>query len=253
MQHNSPFEERFKIYEYADYSMLIPSDGDYQFCMFYFCGFGENASKYIYLLKQFFEFMTIKLPIKIVIPYSTYYKTYGTFLPDSYKRLNVYSWYDWKIEDGNYVITNDEARDTIVKELVDKEITHLESSERVIFAGFSQGGTYLLHILTQMKVKTLFNVIFKSRFGSYKNPYEGDGSLEAVKFNLNKFYCYFSRNEKVVTFDHVVKSILTLRKYFKNVEVKIDNSLKHVVDYNCLAYLDKIIVKHLYKYRITKF
>jgi predicted esterase len=250
---NFPFEEKFKILEYADYSILIPSDNEYNFCMFFFCGFGENASKYIYLLKQFFEFMTIKLPIKIVIPYSTYYKTHGNFLPDAYKKLNIYSWYDWKIEDGNYIIQNDEARDTIIKELVSKEIDYLETSERIIFAGFSQGGTYLLHILTEMKIKTLFNVIFKSRFSSYKNPFEGQESFEEAKFNSNVFYCFFSRNEKVITFDTAVKSIRTLKRNFTNVNIKIDNSSKHVVDYNCLSYLDKIIVKYLYKHRITKF
>jgi predicted esterase len=250
---NFQFEEKFKVLEYSDYSVVVPSDNEYNFCMFYFAGFGENASKYIYLLKQFFEFMTIKLPIKIIIPYSTYYKTYGTFLPDSYRRLNVYSWYDWKFENNNYVMANDEARDNIIKELVLKEINFLESSERIIFAGFSQGGYYLLHILTQLKIKTLFNVIFKSNFPMYKNPHLGDESKEGIAFNANLFYCYFSRNEKIVNFNSSVQAIQTLKKNFKYVEIKIDNSSKHVVDYNCLAYFHTIIVKHLYKYRITKF
>jgi predicted esterase len=247
------FEEKFKILEYSEYSVLIPADNEYSFCTFYFCGFGENASKYIYLLKQFFEFMTIKLPIKIIIPYPTLYKTYGNYLPDALKKVNIYSWYDFKYENDMYSIATDENRDSIVIDLVSKEIKFLETSEKIMFVGFSQGGSYLLRILAKMKIKTLFNVIFKSRFPLFKNPHVNDNSKEGQVFNTNVFYLYFSRNEKVINFQYAIESIQILKKNFTDIHIKLDNSNKHVIDYNCLSYLDKIIIKYLYKYRITKF
>ena len=248
---NFNFEEKFKILEYGDHSIILPSDGEYSFCMFFFSGFNENASKYIYLFKQFFEFMTIKLHIKVVIPLLPLYKDYGKYLKEPSKFKNIYSWYDFKLQDDKYVPIYNVENDNFIKELVRKELKILESSEKIIFCGFSQGGRYLLDILLSLKIKTMFNVIFKSAVSTQlTNIYKDE--KDSI-FNENKFYLYYSIHDKIVLFDNATKFIQLMKKEFKHIQIKIDNGNKHTIDYNCLSYLDIIMKKYLYSYRITKF
>ena len=43
-------EEKFKILEYSDHMIIKPiNKTKYEYCMFFFAGFNENAAKYSYL------------------------------------------------------------------------------------------------------------------------------------------------------------------------------------------------------------
>ena len=64
--------EKYKIYEYFDYTILEPFDKKYTNCLIFFGGFNENSAKYVYLLKLFFENMNFKL--KIIIPMSNIFE-----------------------------------------------------------------------------------------------------------------------------------------------------------------------------------
>jgi predicted esterase len=244
--------DRFKIFEYQDYAVLLPVEDDYEECMFFFAGFNENASKYIYLFKNFLEDFEIPPKIKVVIPFLPKYslKDYAPYwLSQNHKDSHLYAWYNYEkidLPEGFTIklIPNME-KDTEVIRMVKKEIEILGSSDKIFFVGFSMGGRYLVEILSLMKIHTKFNIIFKSVLLIYDNPYKLGDSSESQKFNENKFYLYYSRNDKIVPFNRGIQSISAMKANgFKNIQVKIDNSQKHVVDYHCLIYLEDIFSKN---------
>lgn len=245
--------EKYKIFEYFEYSIIEPNDGKYDFCLVFFAGFNENASKYIYLFKLFFENFEPFLKIKIIIPMLNRYTKQdynNAIVPRDRKNelTNLYSWFivftDAKSKSGFKINTNKE-KDLLVKKLINKEIEKLGSAEAIIFAGFSMGGRYLLHILTEMKIKTKFNLIFKTVVFLYENPYLETEKTEDKAFNENCFYCYYSRYDKIVQFENISKSFQTVKLGFKNTTIRIDNNKKHIMDFNCLEYLKRILLKHL--------
>ena len=244
--------ERFKIYEYLDYATLLPVDDDYEDCMFFFAGFNENASKYIYLFKNFLEEFETPPKIKIVIPFLPKYslKDYAPYwLSKNHKDSHLYAWYNYEkidLPEGFTIklLPNKEKNDQVI-EMVSQEIEKLGSSEKIIFVGFSMGGRYLVEILTLMKIKTKFNIAFKSVLLIYDNPFKLGDTPESQHFKKNKFYLYYSRNEKVIPFNRGVQSISAMKANgFQNIEVKIDNSKKHLVDIHCLIYLEEIFAKN---------
>lgn len=259
--------EKFKIYEYSDHALLLPVDEDYEECLFFFAGFNENASKYIYLLKFFLESLP-RLAIKVIIPFlprysKEEYPTYWLREPERFQ--HVYAWYTYEIinlpEGFTTKINPNTEKDQFVMKMVREEIKVLGSSNKIMFVGFSMGGRYLLQILTKLKIKTKFNLIFKSILLDYKNPYkvnnkegkndEQPGEYEDIsntseEFNDNLFYLYYSLFDKVVQFQRGVKSIEVLKEKFKkgNVHVRTDNNNKHAVDEDCLYYLATMFKKH---------
>lgn len=245
--------EKYKIFEYFDFSIIEPNDGKYDHCLVFFAGFNENASKYIYLFKLFFENFEPFLKIKIIIP------MLNRFTKDDYKNavipqdrknnlINLYSWFivfkDETSSSGYKIVSNTE-KDLLVKKLVNEEIKKLGSSEKIIFAGFSMGGRYLLKILTEMKIKTMFNLIFKTYFFLYENPYLNGETEEDNKFNHNNLHCYYSRYDKIVQFENISKSFQIVKKAFKNTTMRLDNNKKHIVDFNCLEYLRSLLMQYL--------
>jgi predicted esterase len=243
--------EKYKILEYEEYAELIPIDGEYQYCMFFFSGFNEDSKKYTYQLKFFLESLSL-VQIKVIIPFALKYKKedYPTYwLNDSSRFTSFYAWYNFDVIiniDGSYgfSILNNAEKDEFITKLVLKEINLLGSSESIIFAGFSMGGRFLLHILSLLKIKTKFNLIFKTYFFGIlndvkDNPYDD--------FNNNIFFMYYSINDKLVTFNTAVTSIELMKKEFKseNVHVKIDNTKKHIFDTKSEMYLEQIFKKYL--------
>ena len=57
---------------------------------------------------------------------------------------------------------------------------------------------------------------------------------------------YCSIHEKIVTFNLTLMGINCMKKNgFKNIQVKIDNGKKHVVDQKCLLYLEEVFYKNI--------
>ena len=247
--------EKYKIFEYFDFSIIEPNDGKYDFCLVFFAGFNENASKYIYLFKLFFENFEPYQKIKIIIPMLnrvTKDDYIDAVIPRDRKKdlINLYTWFIvFKDESSNtgYKITSNPEKDLLVKRLVNKEIKKLGSSEKIIFAGFSMGGRYLLKILTEMKIKTMFNLIFKTVVFLYENPYLTGESDEDKKFNDNNLHCYFSRYDKIVQFENISKSFQIVKKAFNKSTMRLDNNKKHIMDFNCLEYLRSLLMQYLMK------
>lgn len=243
--------ERFKIFEYFEYSVIQPNDGRYDFCFVFFAGFNENASKYIYLFKLFLENFDVELKIKIILPMLNRYTKEDykdAIIPRGNKANNLYSWYVIRqdtSDQNKIVFIRNEEKDNLVKSLIYEEIKKLGSSEKIILGGFSMGGRYLLMLLTEMKIKTKFNLLMKVYVYHYENPYFSSKLNDDVIFNSNNFHCLYSKYDKIVGFDLIFKSYQLMKKNFENIHLLIDNSKKHVVDFLCLEYLKKLFYQYL--------
>ncbi len=247
-------EERFKILEFSDYMIIKPNNKKkYEYCMFFFAGFNENAAKYSYLFKIFLENLNFDIPLKIVIPFLPIYKPdeyprAWMSNPDKFSQLNA--WYSYEITEDDdktykFTILPNREKDQKVIKMILKEIDKLGNSEKIILGGFSMGGRYLLEILTKMNINTKFNFVFKSSFIFYNNPKKDE---KDSPLNKNKFYCYFSANDKIAIYPRSISSVNILKTEFGNVTVKFDNGLTtHTVDYKCLAYLENILRKEILK------
>ena len=219
--------------------------------MFFFAGFNENAAKYSYLFKIFLEQLNFILPLKIVIPFLPVYK------PEDYPRgwmtnpdkfSQIYSWYNYEIKqlpDQTYsvkIIPNVEKDEQIIS-CIKKEIEKLGDTEKIILSGFSMGGRYLLEILNKLKIKTKFNIMFKTSLLLYENPLKNEKDAD---MNKNRFYVYFSANDKIANYTNSMRGINILYREFQNVKVKFDNGVtSHSVDYKCLAFLEQIFRKEI--------
>jgi hypothetical protein len=249
-------EEKYKILEYNDYSTIEPVNSKYDYCIFFFAGFNENASKYLYLFKNFFEnLQNDLLPVfKVVIPLLPKYPIEDypkrwIMHPENYKE--IFAWYSYEIitvpEGVTIKILPNKEKDEHIISLVNKEIKKFGGdTERVIFSGFSMGGKYLLNLLNVMKIKTKFNFICKSIAIPYEFPSFPSNNQITTNFKKNIFYYYFSVYDKVILFERVISSISVLKENFvkENVHIKFDLSKKHLVDANCLNYLENILKKN---------
>jgi predicted esterase len=210
--------------------------------MFYFAGFNENASKYLYMFKYIFEEIDIK--VKIIIPQLPKY-----YIPDNYmkqfgiKKNEIYSWYSYVMIKGKQELFFNYETNKLVISLINKEIETLGSSEKLIFVGFSMGGSYLLILLLLLKIKTKFNFICKSVTKLFKNVYKDDEEYQ--KFNDNLFYNYFSINERVVHFQLSIESITAQKKNFKNVIIRADNGKRHFFDEKVIQYFKEVLMKNI--------
>lgn len=251
IQNSKP--ELYNILEYADYSVIVPKDNSYDFAMIFLAGFNENASKYIYLFKFFIEDFTQShlIKIKIIIPYLASYKKgeYPTlFISNPDRWSQFYAWYSYEVlstQDGPiFKIIPNEERDKLVTGLISEEMKKLGGSEKIIMSGFSMGGRYLMEIITKMKIKTFFNVAFKSVIFSYDNPKK----MIMDEFNENIFYLYYSLYDRIVLFNRGVYSISVLQNNgFRNIHVKVDKSKKHIVDNKCLEHLESLLLQNIKK------
>jgi len=300
-------DDYFNILEYSEYAVIVPVDNNYDTSMFFFAGFNENASKYIYLFKNFLEAAAREIDeeeerklgnnydhqdnnsegiknknlnfeknfnsnpgknnnnnidnntnskstpnlkkLKIIIPFLAKYSmdeypSYWLSHPEKFTHL--FAWYSIKVLENQkgvvrYQLIHNENKNKQVIDLINKEIIKLGSSEDIIFCGFSMGGRYLLEILKLMKIKTKFNICFKSVIMAFENPFSNFNSIEAKKFQENNFYLYYSLNDKIVIFNRCAQSVEHLKENnFRNIKVKVDNRRKHVVDEKCLRYLRSI-------------
>ena len=256
MQRKIYRKENFKILEYTELTMITPYDEKYDFTMIFFAGFNENASKYLYLLKSFFEDYNYK--IRIVIPnmpiYTVENQNPNPFFSFKKKIRTYFSWYDIKQNDGKIEIKFNEEKDNFIIDLIRKEINYLEGdTQKLIFAGFSMGGRYALHILTKMKIKVAFIAIFKSSVVSYDNPWSDLQDKESVNFMQNQFHLYISLNDKVINLPRSFLTLDTFKRCKFKFTVKVDNKIKHKIDLECLDYLESLIFNYFYKNLKPKF
>jgi predicted esterase len=240
-------EELYKVLEYSDYAVIEPKDGEYDYALFFFAGFNENASKYIYLFKNFFESTKERFKIKVIIPFLPVATNYPKkFVYKAHKFKELHSWYSFKeLDNGKFEIIRFTETDNKVVNLIKKEIKKLKSSERIIMSGFSMGGRYLLEILSMMKIKTKFNILFKTMVLQYENKLKNIDTEEAKAFNENKFYIYISTGDKVVPITHTLNSVRIMKNEFKYVQAKTDNGKKHTVDFMALSYFEKVLMSNL--------
>ena len=149
-------------------------------------------------------------------------------------------------------------KDKLIKRLIDKEKAILGDTEKFIFIGFSMGGRYLIYVLEKYKIKTKFNIIFKSPMFMFKskrsedNLSQGD-SLELAKYFENKFFLIYSKNDRFCVIQDGLGTYYTLKNEFNSIKLKIDNGYKHIVDYNCLELLRESLISELGFKPKTKF
>lgn len=246
--------EKYKVYEYSNHAELVLHKERHTHTFIFFAGFNEFASKYIYLFKSFFEKLE-DIKIKIVIPYLPSYNHKDEEVQNMINNgrfTTINSWLYRKVDEkGEFTVhTNEEIRAHIIN-LITKEIKEI-GAEKIIFGAFSQGGLYLSKfILDSLKIKTCFNVIFKSPIVFYQNSVKEND--KQFLFNSNHFHLFYSRLDKVVSFDMAVNSYRKFKSQFNNVFVKYDNSNHHVVDYACLEYLEELILSYLKDKELTRF
>lgn len=245
-------EEKFKILEFSDYMIIKPiNKKKYEYCMFFFAGYNENAAKYSYLFKIFLENLNFDLPLKIVIPFLPIYKPneYPVgWMTNPERFSHLHAWYSYDIKENEdkslkvTIIPNKEKDDNVI-EMIKNEIEKLGSSQKIILGGFSMGGRYLLEILSKMNITTKFNFFFKTNLIYYNNPRKNE--IDAP-INKNKFYIYFSANDKIVYYTRSISSVNIIKREFSNVKVKFDNGVtSHTVDYKCLAFLEALLRKEV--------
>lgn len=243
-------KEKYKIFEYYNYTSIEPSDKIYTKCLIFFAGFNENAAKYIYLLKNYFEKSEIYFKIKIIIPMLNIYST-EDYAPNKYIKAEkigkIYSWISY-VEDennkGEYVWKTDKKKDEMIINLINKEIKKLNGcTQNIIFVGFSMGGRYLLKILNEMKIKTLFNLLIKTMVLDREEYFNRN----------NQIFMFFSRFDKIVGWENIGTTFNNLKSCFDNVRLKLDNGKKHSVDYVCMDYLQFLMRNYVMEYSQGKF
>lgn len=253
-------QEKYKVYEYSKHCEVVPNSGENTHTFFFFAGFNEFASKYIYLYKNFFEQFE-DISIKIIIPYLPSYSNTSeqmkNFISNSelvkrFSSINSWFYREKDVNDGNKIVLKSNVEiDLYILNLINKEINKI-GSENIILGGFSQGGIYLLrNILDTLKIKSCFNVIFKSPVHFYENKeYQND---KFIAFNHNHIYLYYSRFDKLASFDSAVYSYQKMKNQFNNVFIKFDNSKQHVVNKECLDFLEELVNIYFRNKQITKF
>lgn len=240
--------DRYKVLEYMDHSIIKPKS-TYDFCLFFFAGFNENSAKYIYPLKSLIE--PLPFNIKVIIPMLPVYT-----LPENEQTKKIikkrkgnklYAWYEFKVKEkeNKVSIVFNEENDKKIIEMVKKEIEILKDSKRIIFTGFSMGGSYSMLLLDKMKINNLFTFVCKTVIRSYKCHSFGKNDEESKKFRKNKFFVYFSFNDKVVYFDASLRTIRTLKENFEDVHVKFDKGNKHIFDENNYKHLRRLLIEHI--------
>lgn len=266
--------EKYKIFEYSNYSELALVKDSHTHTFFFFCGIQENASKYIHQFKSFFEKLE-NCNVKIIIPYPPVYNSQAKELsrfPDFFRQKfsSISTWF-YRVKNDNKNLENENVLNTDNKEpssftyytnnenhssilaLVSKEIKEI-GSDKIILCGFSQGGAYLLRfILSVLKINTCFNIYFKSPLNLYINENKNNDLYYLL--NSNKHHMFYSRYDKLCTFNTGIESYQNMCKEFdkSNVFIKYDNSNDHTVNNNCLAYLQELIYSYLKEEELTKF
>lgn len=256
----------YRILQYFDYLVIEPKKETYNFCVFFFSGFNENSGKYLYLFLNFFEkfsklykiYFKIYLPMLDIYARDKYPSSYMINYDDD-RQYKLYSWFNYIIHENKRVdFVTQKDKDKLIKDIIDREKNILGCLDKFIFIGFSMGGRYLIHVLEKHKIKTKFNLIFKSPIFMFKSRsreinIDKSCSKEDIEFFKNKFYVIYSKNDKFCNFQDGLKSYYLLKTVFNNTNLYIDNGTKHIVDYNCIELLRKTLVKELGLNPIYKF
>jgi hypothetical protein len=216
-----------------------------------------------------------------IYPYSNFIK----YKDDRYEF--VQTWYKLKYEENNINNNKDnifplksgfetfEEIDDLVKNLIKKELNKLGNQDKLIFSGFSQGGRYLLYLLENLNIKPRFNITFKSPIFMYNIKNENNLIKNKISFSFhlktwdykslnkdilnkgdflrNKFYLFYSLNDKLLPFNEGLFTYSLIKNEFDLVKIKVDNGAKHSLDYNSLEYLKEILIKEIVNKNFTKF
>lgn len=256
-------KEIYRIFEFYEYLVIEPKHGKHHFAIFFFAGFNENAGKYLLLFKAFFEHFSniFKIKFKVYFPMldivtrENYPKT--TMIDEHDERQkNIYTWFNYHIDDSNknHKFKTNQEKENLIKNFILTEAKNLGSEEQLIFIGFSMGGRYLVHILENLKIKTKFNMFFKSPIWYYdkkKGLYQHNH--EYKKYFENKMYLIYSKNDKFAILREGFMTYYLVKEEFSFAKIKVDNGYKHIVDYNCLEFLKETLIKEIIIPAISKF
>lgn len=250
---------KLRLFEYSTHSELIPSNKIYSHCLFFFSGFNENSSKYVYLLKNFLEdnnFNTIKVILPNLPSYDTRLDKYkGKIDNDFTKKFPIISsWYSKSIleisSQDSFVneFINKENQDFILN-LLKKEHEFLGNYDKIIISGFSQGALYsLVNILTIINKKMCFVLLFK---GAIINKIELIYSNDCL---LNHIHYFYSRFDKLANVIIGIENFQKVKKIFNHCFITFDDGNLHEVDKQSLLYFKKVIKVYVYgEKHITKY
>lgn len=246
-------KEKYKIYEFSSHCELVLADPDQiqTHSIFFFAGYNEHASKYLYLFKSFFE--SVEINFKIIFPYLPSYTIDEVGFSSNQKFSSIQSWYRSELSKVSQdpKIFSDQVLTEFINKYIRKEAELLGGTEKIILMGFSQGGFYLLdQILCNLKSRFMFCMIIKSPSHYFVNPYKTENESP---INQNHFYLYYSRFEKVVSFYSAMLSLNKMKDQFPYVVFQFDNGRKHEVDIDCLNYMKTVLDCYVGNHKIAKF
>lgn len=251
----------YSTFKNKDYLCIKPNEDKYDYSIFFFGGFRSHPNFYHERILNFFEEFSksSKLKFKIIIPVLPKYQKdifnyFRFFDKNTVVGKDIYSWFNYDFEDDICVgYTTNEDKDEYIKSLIIQELEKFNNNdEKLIFIGHSMGGRYLLHIIEQMQLKPKFNLLFKSYLFLYRNRrvnnYYSDEEKNNAKFKRffeNKFYLYFSKDDKIATLNMGHKSYDLLHDLFENIHLTLDESNSHDLDAHSFTFLKNTLISEL--------
>ena len=223
-----------------NYSIVYNNNLNPKYSLFFFAGFMDNGPEYIDIFINQFLSHPLLSNVRIIIPSVPKYHNNPESKHFLYKKniLDTTSWFNTK----NNTPTHEnliffKEKDEIIINLVKDEI-NLVGEKNIIFVGFSMGSRYYIHILEQMNIKIFHCFAFKSFLFYYEQ--NNEDYLKTTKGN--NCSVFYSTNDKIVVYDAVVYQMELWKRYFGDVELKLNEGRKHLFQSDEMSYLVERLV-----------
>lgn len=222
---------------------ILEEKVNYRRCLFFFCGFHQKCSKYVKKYKKLLESDDEYYGIKIILVEMKSYipdNTVQFFFSEEqlYQEKEIFSYYRaYRHDDGLTVktILFDAEVDKRVLELIIKEYNYLNNDwNNFMFAGFSMGSRYAVHICELLNANIFCLMIMKTYMMVY---FKGQSSY-LNEFIQNKLHLITEENKKCESF----KDTFYYKKYNNQDDIdKVDQILFNIHK----SYYDKGYLNHI--------
>jgi hypothetical protein len=122
------------------YYCIEPMLHSYEITLFFFAGFDDKAELFISFWKNVAE--ELSLYVKIIIPMLPEFKVPSHYSNALQNKSVITAWYVWeeiKLNSKIFKRTPNTQRDELILNLIEKEISYHQNSEKVSLIGFSMG------------------------------------------------------------------------------------------------------------------
>jgi predicted esterase len=214
-----------------DSYIVIPKTEEYKRCIFFFCGWKEKPKKYAQHFKNFLE--KENLPnIKIIMPSAPIYNS-KDMVPVDFKfkdtkmaTRTLSAWFQFHLDHKlrTQGMTYNKEKDLEISSLILQESEILGGTEKIILAGFSMGGRYVLHLCDLLYLKFNSIILYKCLYTVYQK------NQEEEKLRIQNIYYLFSIHDEVITCDSSLRTIAVLKQIKPaTLRIKIDNIRNHTI------------------------